>query len=330
MKRLLLIAVGIILAGSAQADAINWDGSESTDWSNDDNWVGGVEPTSADYAYINQSIVAMISGGYDAVSSRNYVGSSTEGHLTITGSGSTLTSASLTEIGRTVEDGSSMNVLAGGEFISTSTIRIQRAILTIDGAGSKASTTGTFTTSDGQSRLTISAGGLLETFGTVYQGNAASSTFTITGVGSKWVSSGPQHYVGYSTGFGGQYILDGGLLQVTQVNALDADVGYVYMDTHGQLALKGTAATMDLNGFLDLTGDETVANGQHYRYYNGVTYTSLLNGAQDTDYTIEAGTGDLSGYTVLSVPAPVPAPSTITLLVISCITMLFFRHRLIV
>jgi len=57
---LAVLCAGIILAygNSVYAAAITWDGSESSSWSNPDNWVGGVVPTShLDEAVINSSTV---------------------------------------------------------------------------------------------------------------------------------------------------------------------------------------------------------------------------------------------------------------------------------
>lgn len=300
MKRLLFIVVGIMLAGSVQAVAVHWDGSESTDWSNDDNWTEGAQPTSSDYAYITNATGVVISGGYDAVSSRNYLGATGTGKLTITGSGSTLASG-LTFIGSATDQGSALRILDGGLYTGTGTFRIRRGVgLIIDGAGSKV-LLNTLTTQNGLSKLHITDGGVMETSGNVQAGYQASAQFSVSGAGSKWISTGGTFYNGYSGA--GSCTLDIWDQALIRADAFDNDQGVVQMKTGGQLALLGTAVTMDLDGFLALTKDSTDRKN-YYRYWNGVKFAGLNSATQDTDYVIKAGTGSLSGYTVLTVREP--------------------------
>jgi hypothetical protein len=56
-KMLLLMAVCIFVGLSLEAD-VTWDGSESGDWNDPNNWVEGVIPTSADNVFLTDAGIA--------------------------------------------------------------------------------------------------------------------------------------------------------------------------------------------------------------------------------------------------------------------------------
>jgi hypothetical protein len=116
-------------------------------------------------------------------------------------------------------------------------------------------------------------------------------------------------------------IYDGGLVKVGGILYIDpynqSSAAYVQMSDNGKLALYGNAAG-SITDFLGL-----VVGSDNITYWNGSAWSNITNGFLGTDYTLAAGTGDLTGYTVLTVPEP----ATVSLLAASALGILASRRR---
>jgi hypothetical protein len=69
------------------------------------------------------------------------------------------------------------------------------------------------------------------------------------------------------------------------------------MSNSGKLAIYGNAAS-SITAFLAL-----VDGSDNITYWNGSDWSNITSATAGTDYTLAAGTGDLAGYTVLTVTA---------------------------
>ena len=118
---------GLVLPSDALANGTsNWNGSQSSDWFEAENWDGGIVPSGNDVA-INQAPNAVISGGGSAETAQVIIGDSVgqTGRLVVEGVGSTLATdpAKLLIIGlsgsgeMTVRNGGSVST-GGGTFIA--------------------------------------------------------------------------------------------------------------------------------------------------------------------------------------------------------------------
>lgn len=146
----------------------------------------------------------------------------------------------------------------------------------------------------------------------------------VTGVGSTWTTSRGLS-VGYS-GSGMLSISDGGLVRVAGKLTIDAFTpgdSYINMSTGGMLALKGDADD-SLSQFLGL-----VQGTDAIRYWDASLsdWAHITTATYGTDYTLEyLTTGELAGYTLLTVGTAVPEPAAITLIVALAASM-FARRR---
>ena len=177
--------------------------------------------------------------------------------------------------------------------------------ITIDGAGSswtslKSTRIGYY----GNGTMIIKNGAVVINEWECYIGAELGSTgdVTVIGPGSTWNSNDPLHVGRY--GSGTLTITNGGLVSVDNALTIDTDGdgdGFVYMMSGGQLAIDGNA-----NG--TITGYLALVNGSDaIKYWNGVNWAGISDSTEGVDYTLEyLTTGNLTGYTLLTVHAPGP------------------------
>lgn len=125
---------------------------------------------------------------------------------------------------------------------------------------------------------------------------------TVDGAGSVWTNN-QALYVGRN-GSGELTITNGGLVSVDAILNIDTDGdgdGFIYIASGGMLAIEGNAASSFTN-FL------TLVNGTGaIKYWNGTNWAGIEDATYGVDYTLEyLTTGDLAGYTMLTVYVPGP------------------------
>lgn len=185
---------------------------------------------------------------------------------------------------------------------------------------------------EGVGTLNITNGGSVCTEGGSIYGSASyignhfgsTGTVSVSGNGSTWTCSNDL-LIGLEGG-GTLSIDEGGLVSVAETLSLDPlDNGLdssINMSTGGMLALAGEADD-SLTAFLDL-----VEGTDAIRFWDdSLTDWALLTTAtMGLDYTLEyLTTGDLTGYTLLTVA--VPEPSTILLLLSAIAGLLVAQRR---
>jgi T5SS/PEP-CTERM-associated repeat protein len=197
---------------------------------------------------------------------------------------------------------------------------------------------GTFSGTDGAAVVNISSGGIFQHTdpapgdgGNAFSlGNTGGITnqygvVTVTGTGSlmstlKNMRVGRTGFVTGTTIASTLTIEDGGLVMAEKIQmGSDASgVGNVRMGPGGILAIEGTKTLATMT---------TVGNGTgELQYWTGSAWDDITNATAVTDYTLAAGSGTLSGYTVLTMTA-IPEPGTMSLLAIGGLGMLFKRRR---
>lgn len=172
----------------------------------------------------------------------------------------------------------------------------------VSGSGSKWVTQDNYLkiASEGIGSLKVTNGGLVEVNAASYIAYSTGSvgSATVTDPGSQWVVNGD--LVVGRLGIGRLKITNAGLLSVSgqlSVNPNYTD-SYIQMSNEGQLALVGDGSA-SINDFLALTEP----NLTDVYYWNGTDWDTVDNGVENVDYTLATGTGDLEGYTVLTVLA---------------------------
>jgi T5SS/PEP-CTERM-associated repeat protein len=146
---------------------------------------------------------------------------------------------------------------------------------------------------------------------------------TVRGAGSTWTNSSSL-YVGHY-GSGTLEITDAGLVRATglTINFRGTGTSYVMMATGGMLALAGNAddSLGDFLGLINGSGD--------IRYWDDSIWdwTDITGATVGEDYTlVYMPTGDLAGYTVLTVNT-VPEPATLGMLVVGAGILLRRRRK---
>ena len=176
-------------------------------------------------------------------------------------------------------------------------------IVTVSGPGSKWATDRELTVGvDGNGSIIVRDGGEVWHDGTGYLGRDAGSIgmAIVTGVGSRWIVDSSVFYVG-KDGSGLLTITSGGLVKVGSALYQDTDWNrdsFINVASGGMLALLGDADDSLLQ-FLGL-----VRGHSAIRYWNATLadWSPLTAATFGTDYTLQyLTTGDLAGYTVLTV-----------------------------
>jgi fibronectin-binding autotransporter adhesin len=271
----------------------------------DSKWTNG--PGSTLYLGHFGSGELRVEAGGVVVSANTYVGvdRNSTGTAKIAGAGSKWTNSSQILVGH---DGlGELRVEAGGSVSAFSSAIGHnfgsQGSATIMGAGS------TWTSSileigrSGNGELRVTSGGKVSnTHGYLGVNSGSTGEATITGAGSKWSVSSILH-VG-SSGSGSLSISDGALVSVGGTFRIDSNGGndsFVNMSTSGMLALWGNADD-SLAQFLGL-----VSGTDAIRYWNAslAAWSPLTAATLGVDYTLQfQNTGDLTGYTLLTVLAP--------------------------
>ncbi len=267
-----------------------------------------------------------ITGG-GAVSS--YVGhigrwSDSTGAVTVEGAGSTWTSSSL-YVGH-AGDGT-LDITGGGtvssewghiSFYSGSTGEV-----TVRGQGSTWTNSRDLEVGErGDGTLNITGGGAVSNgYGNIGRLSISSGEVTVDGTGSTWTNSGDLYVGRY--GEGTLDITGGGLVIVGDTLTIDDDRdgdGFINMSTGGMLALFGDADD-SLSDFLGL-----IEGADAIRYWDDdiSDWDDITHATMGVDYQLSYLTaGDLSGYTMLTVPEP----ATLALLAAGLVALVVRKRR---
>lgn len=279
---------------------------------------GGSTPSITDIAYIGQN-------------------AGSDGTATITGAGSSWTTGQIRTgmVGKGV-----LNILAGGLVKANDTVYIGQYSTAdnqcnINGSGSTLDATGqnvivgqgsdpAFSASG---TTTVSGGGQVLSQYTSF-GEAANGIGygTLTGTGTKWMCS--TNMVIGKNGIGELLVEDGALLQTIDLlmgNYVGSS-GLLKIQTGGMVALSdhGGSSATTLSGFLDRITSYS-ASTMAVEYYDEGTssWDDINNATLGVDYTLQSGTGDLAGYTVLTA---IPEPAT-ALLLLGLSPVMLKRYR---
>ena len=262
-----------------------------------------------------------ITGGGAVNSHYNYIGfaSGSTGQVTVDGNGSTLNSSGNLFVG--YGDYGTLAVTAGGNATSNDGHIGYEAgstgLVSVDGTGSSwTNDNRLYVGYDGNAEISVTGGAAVTNVYSYIGGHfgcVADPTghVTVDGVGSTWTTDATL-FVGFS-GDGTMDIMGGGLVSVSGLNIDFEAAGnsHVNMSTGGMLALAGEADG-SLTEFLTLvTGTDDI------RYWDDTLadWSPISNATRDVDYTLQHHTtGDLAGYTVLTV-GTVPEPGACFLLV---------------
>jgi T5SS/PEP-CTERM-associated repeat protein len=194
--------------------------------------------------------------------------------------------------------------ITGGGSVAASSARIghrtgSKGIAIVDGPGSslKLNKYGLTVSWDGLGVLAITNGGLVSNGrGYIADGhNTDGGMVVVDGPGSTWANSDDVR-IGMK-GLGILHVKNGGLVSVE--GSLHVEGGsLINMETGGMLALLGDADD-SLADFLNL-----ISGTGEINYWDGSVWADISSAILGTDYTIDyLDTGDLSGYTVLTVGA---------------------------
>ena len=155
---------------------------------------------------------------------------------------------------------------------------------------------------DGTLNITGGSAVISEWDGGIGYALGTTGAVAVDGAGSVWTNNDAL-YVGRN-GSGTLTITNGGLVSVDLALNIDTDAdgdGFIYIASGGQLAKKGNA-NGTISGFLGLvTGTDAI------KYWNGTNWAGIADATYGVDYTLEyLTTGDLAGYTILTVYVPGP------------------------
>ena len=319
----IITCVILLLASNASAVSTTWTGT-TANWSAG-SWDNG-EPTPSVDAYINNGGTAQITSGNDEYCAYLYLGYNTSSEAgTVDISGGSLTASSRLIIGRY---GSGTLKIANGGTVSSYWDYIARyagstGAVTVDGTGSSWTTTNyLYVGRYGNGTMDITGGGLVTSTNNGFVGVYSGSTGGVSVKGSDSTWKNNNHlYVG-NDGSGTLEIFEGGLVSVAGDLYIDNNGGndsFIDMKTGGMLAVDGNADD-SIADFLGLVyGTDAI------RYWNGSAWDDINNATEGVDYWLEyQTTGDLSGYTKLTVG--VPEPGTFLLLLLGGLALLRRRR----
>ncbi len=180
--------------------------------------------------------------------------------------------------------------------------------VTVDGAGSTWTSNGVLNVGyKGNGTLDITSGGTVSNSrGYIGYSPRSTGAVTVDGGGSTWANGG-EFFVG-RYGNGTLNITADGLVSVAETLTIDYDEngdGFINMATGGMLALDGDGHG-SLGDFLAM-----ISGTDAIRYWDGLDWAHITSATLGSDYTLSySDTGDLAGYTVLTVNTPEPAAST--------------------
>lgn len=243
-----------------------------------------------------------VADGVNVCSNRGVLGDNigSTGIATVKGMGSTWTNDWL-NVGNsgngklTIEAGGQVRSAGGSLGSDTGST----GTVTVTGAGSMWTNDGDLTIGGyGIGTLTIKAGGQVAN-DRGYLGGQLGSTATVrvTGIGSKLTSS----YLSVGAWSGGSATLtieDGGLVSVGRLDIYST--GFINMSTGGMLALPEDYFSW-------------IIDTEHIRFWDASIqdWSPLTTATYGTDYTLSyLTTGDLAGYTLLTVGTAIPEPAT--------------------
>ena len=180
--------------------------------------------------------------------------------------------------------------------------------VTVDGAASTWTIIyGLFVGYYGSGTMNITNGGaVINSTGYIGDKSGSTGVVTVDGTGSMWTNT-DRFYIGHS-GSGTLNITGGGLVSVAGTLSIDYDSdgnGFINMATGGMLALYGNAddSLADFLGLID--GTDAI---RYWDYPLG-DWDDIINATYGEDYTLTYyDSGDLAGYTVLTVPEPATLP----------------------
>lgn len=317
----LTAAIGLVLAGSDPALAVDWTGSTSSDWFTGTNWVGGA-PTGTTDVWIrtitpNPPVIGTagaqakvvfdglsasmgdltIEGGGTLSSVDSHLGSDSgsTGTATVTGAGSDWTNSGNFYVGDfgtgtlTIEDGASASDSFGfiGAAIGST------GSLTVTGAGSSFSNTNNlYVGSSGNGTLEIRDDGTVsDTLGLIGVENGSIGVATVDGQGSSWNNSSDL-YVG---------VHGNGTLQIqngASVTSAQGQIG-INADAVGAVTVDGTGSSWTNSGdlivgnqgagTLDILNGGEVANASSY-----IGNQAGSTGAVTVDGSSWTNSGDLN------------------------------------
>ena len=240
------------------------------------------------------------------------------GELNIDGIDSIWTSSGILYIG---ESGTGkIKISDGGTVISDSIVSIGRMTdsigeLNINGNGSTWTSKGSLSIGQyGTGKINISNSGTATSYSAVGLASEPDSIgkATVDGNGSTWTNN-CNLFVGLS-GSGTLNIKNDGLVSIAETLTVDRNGdgdSFINISDGGMLALFGKADN-SLDAFFDLIQGTDAIQWWDPEFGN---WNSLTTATEKKDYTLEYfDIGDLTGYTVLTVTAPVPEPACVTLL----------------
>ena len=200
-----------------------------------------------------------------------------------------------------------LNIANGGLVSNTYAIVGDRGdsstgVVTVDGKNSTwTNSSYLFVGRYGNGTLNITNGGTVSNvYGGIGFSPTSSCTVTVDGAGSTWTNGGD-----FDVRDGILNITNGGLVSIAgelTVYHFTAYDGFINMSTGGMLALFGDVDD-SLNQFLSIINDSDAIN-----YWDGTAWDNITGATYGVDYTLEyLTTGDLTGYTMLTVGVPEPA-----------------------
>lgn len=310
MKKIIpLITAGLVLGGAASAALTVTGATTPLPWGSGVNVIVG-----------NAGVgTAMVDGG--SVYEANYVTvgaySGGDGTLTFTGLGSTFTASGGLRIGYNTGAGlvvvSNNAVMNSDYYTSIGHIADSSGTLVVDHATLNTTANYLHVGTVGEGKMYVRNGGVVHVIGlsNISRSNGSSGYVLIANDGSLWEITGDLEVGRLDDA--ALLIYDNSLVKVGGTLRIDETEGgvneaYIRMTSGGRLALADAAGTGDdsLASFLALVGGD-----DDIRYWDGDDWDEITYATEGVDYTLAAGTGDLSGYAVLTVGsvAPVPQPT---------------------
>ena len=240
-----------------------------------------------------------------------------DGTLTFTGSGSTFTAHGGLRIGYNTGTGlvvvNSNAVVNSQYYTSIGQVADSSGTLIVDHATLNTTANYLHVGTVGDGKMYVRNGGVVHVTGlsNISRGNGSFGYVHIANNGSAWKITGDLEVGRLDDGV--LLIYDNSLVKVGGTLKIDETEGginnaYIRMTSGGRLALADAAGTGDdsLADFLALVGGD-----DDIRYWDGDDWDDITYAIEGADYTLAVGTGDLSGYAVLTVDpvAPLPQPT---------------------